>query len=391
MKITKVQAIILKYPYEKPIADGCTPCGARMSVLIRVDTDTDLYGVGEAVCFGAAPAAFRSIVEDQLAPLLIGEDPLQIEYLWNKLAWNHWAGGRRGLVMGAISGIDIALWDILGKAAGLPLCTLLGKNASSVEGYASAGFYAEGKTPDDLVREMEGYLAQGFTSFKMKIGRTRDLVNSPLRYMKGGDWTVSMEEDVRRIAAVRKAIGQKSRLMVDMNCTWDSDSVTAQVDLFREYGIYWVEEPTRSDDARGYARISQALRGTTLVAGIETEQGLARYDELLEMGAIDVVQANAGWAGGISEVRRIAALAMARGRSFTPHTFFSAVMSAVNIHLAASLPNVPFVECELNPNPLRTDLLKKPLEMDGQARWAVPDGPGLGIELDWDKVREYSI
>ena len=176
--------------------------------------------------------------------------------------------------------------------------------------------------------------------------------------------------------------------MVDMNCTWDPDAVVAGEQMFREYGVYWVEEPTRSDDVRSYARIAASLK-STLVAGIESEQGLARYSELVETGALDVVQANLGWAGGITEARRIAALALAHGKMFTPHTFFSAVLNAANVHFSASLSNVPFIECELNPNPLRTDLLKRNLEMDEHMCFILPQGPGLGIEVDWEKAEQY--
>ena len=388
MKITNVQAICLKYPYERPIADGCTPCYARSAVLVRVETDTQLYGLGEAATFGGNLDAMKVIVERQLAPLLVGEDPLDIERLWNKLVWNNWSAGRRGMVMGGISGIDIALWDLLGKAAGMPLYRLLGANAHRVQGYASAGFYAPGKEAGDLERELEGYCAMGFSDFKMKIGRVRGMISSPLRYMKGGDWAYSYEQDAARIAAARRVIGPGARLMVDMNCTWDPDAVVAGEQMFREYGVYWVEEPTRSDDVRSYARIAASLK-STLVAGIESEQGLARYSELVEMGALDVVQANLGWAGGITEARRIAALALAHGKMFTPHTFFSAVLNAANVHFSASLSNVPFIECELNPSPLRTDLLKQNLEMNEHMCFILPQGPGLGIEVDWEKAKQY--
>ena len=388
MKITNIQAVCLKYPYERPIADGCTVCGARSSVLVRVNTDTQLYGLGEAATFGGSLDAMKVIIERQLAPLLVGEDPLDIERLWNKLMWNNWSAGRRGMVMGGISGIDIALWDLLGKAAGMPLYRLLGANAHRVKGYASAGFYAPGKEIADLERELESYCAMGFSDFKMKIGRVQGGVNSPLRYMNQGDWAYTQKQDAARIAAARRVIGPGARLMVDMNCTWDPDAVVAGEQMFSEYGVYWVEEPTRSDDARSYARIAASLK-STLVAGIESEQGLARYSELVEMGALDVVQANLGWAGGITEARRIAALALAHGKMFTPHTFFSAVLNAAKVQFAASLSNVPFIECELNPNPLRTDLLKQNLEMDEHMCFILPQGPGLGIEVDWEKAERY--
>ena len=121
MKITDIKTIILHYPYKQWIADGCGSCGARGAFLILIETDTELCGIGEAATFGGSMEAMKSIVEKQLKPLILGEDPTKIEYLHQKMMWNNWSNGRKGMVMGAISGIDVALWDLLGKVAGLPV------------------------------------------------------------------------------------------------------------------------------------------------------------------------------------------------------------------------------------------------------------------------------
>ena len=390
MKITKITPIKLKYPYKKYIADGCTPCYARGAMLWKVETDTEIFGIGESATFGCSMEAMSEVAKKQLEPLLIDENPLDIERLFHKMKWNNWASGRSGIVMGAISGIDIALWDIMGKAAGMPLYRILGAHSDKVQGYASAGFYAPEKTVDDLKKEMDGYLAKGYSAFKMKVGRTHEMNRTPLRYMKNGDYTISFEDDIKRIEAVRQSIGYKTKLMIDMNCTWDVDTVIASESIFDQYRIFWIEEPVRTDDIAGYVKMTSSLK-KTMVAGIESEQGLSRYNDLLKSGALDVVQANLGWAGGITEVRKIAALSVANNKTFTPHTFFSAVLNAANIHFAASLPNVPFIESEENYNPLRTDLLKSPIEVDGEMNYQVPQKPGLGIELDWDIVEQYAF
>ena len=140
----------------------------------------------------------------------------------------------------------------------------------------------------------------------------------------------------------------------------------------------------------GYAKIAAGLKRTK-VAGCESEQGLARYKELLERGALDVVQANLGWSGGFTECRRIAALSLAYDKLFTPHTFFSAVLTAANVHFASSLPNVPFIESEENYNPLRTELLKEPIQCDSEMNYLVPQGAGLGVELNMDVVEKYRV
>ena len=199
MKITDIKTIKLQYPYKTWIADGCGSCGARGAFLIFVETDTELCGIGEAATFGSSMDAMEFIVEKQLKPLLVEEDPTRIEYLYQKMVWNNWANGRKGLVLGAISGIDIALWDLLGKIAGLPICKLLGQVSDRVQAYASAGFYAEGKNLDMLQKEIEGYLDRGFTAFKMKIGRTSNNYKMRLRFMKNGEFYLTPEEDKARI------------------------------------------------------------------------------------------------------------------------------------------------------------------------------------------------
>ena len=390
MRITDVKTIILKYPYDSFIADGQSACFCRGALLIQVETDGNITGLGECATFGASMTAMADIVENQLKHLLVGQNPLDVERLWETMVWSNFANGRRGIVLGAISGIDIALWDIVGKAAGLPLYRLFGANSDKVKGYASAGFYAKEKTVDDLKREMEGYMSRGYKAFKMKVGRSRNNIGMPHRYVKKGDFNVSFEEDMARVAAVRETIGKDSLLMLDMNCTWDVDAVIAAEKYFDEYDIYWIEEPSRSDDVSGYAKIAAALKHTK-VAGCESEQGLARYKELLEQGALDVVQTNLGWSGGFTECRRIAALSLAYDRLLTPHTFFSAVLTAANVHFAASFPNVPFIESEENPNPLRTELLKEPLQRDSEMSYLVPQAPGLGVELNMDTVEKYRV
>lgn len=390
MKIKDIKTIALKSPYTTFIADGCSACFGRNSLIVIIETDTDIVGIGECTTFGSSMTAISNVIEEQIKGLLVDKNPLDVERLWETVLWSNWANGRKGIVMSAISGIDIALWDIVGKATGLPLYRLFGANRNKVAGYASGGFYSIGKTVDDLKKEMEGYIRRGYTALKMKIGRVRNNLAMPHRYVKMGDYVIDFEEDMKRVSEVREFIGSDILMMLDMNCTWNVNTVLKAENYFKDLDIYWIEEPIRSDDVDGYTLIASSLKHT-MVAACESEQGLASYKNLLAKNAVDVVQANVGWCGGFTEARRIAALSLAYNKLFSPHTFCSAVLMAVNIHFAASLPNVPFIESEENNNPLRTELLKVPIEHDDKMNFYVPQKPGLGIELNMDIVEKYAV
>src|SRR5215470_139044 len=264
----------------------------RGSLLVEVETDERVIGIGEA---GVGGGVARDVVEKVLRPMLIGEDPLLIEALWQKMFARTRQFGRRGVVMNAISGIDIALWDIAGKVAKLPLYRLLGACRDRVEAYASGGFYQEGKSIDDLAGEAEGYRARGFKGMKMKIGRNPS-TGSHLRHLVDCAelCEVDPEEDIARVAAVRRALGPSAKLMVDVNCAW---SPAFAIEMGREmapYKLFWIEEPVMTDDIDGSARVADAL--DTAIAGYETEIGLYGFRKLIARRAVDIVQPDLAWA-----------------------------------------------------------------------------------------------
>jgi L-alanine-DL-glutamate epimerase-like enolase superfamily enzyme len=323
-----------------------------------------------------------------LAPLLRGEDPLLIEHLWQKMFARTRQYGRRGLVMQAISGIDIALWDIAGKVAKLPVYRLLGASRDRVEAYASGGFYQEGKSAADLAGEAEGYRARGFKGMKMKIGRNPS-TQTHLRQLLGQAefCEVDPSEDLARVAAVRQALGPTAKLMVDVNCAWSPDFAIEMGRAMEAQKLYWIEEPVATDDIDGSARVADAL--ATPIAGYETEIGLYGFRELITRGAVDIVQPDIAWAGGFSECRRIAALAQAHHLMVAPHAFASAVTLAASLHFIASIPNGLVLEFDQNPNGLRDDLLKEPIRIEPDGMMRLPERPGLGIELDRGAVERY--
>ncbi len=385
MKIVDIRTIPLSYRCEPPYGSAGGMQAARGGLLVEIETDEGIRGIGEA---GVGGGGTRHVIEHQLRPLILGEDPLLIEGLWQKMFARTRQFGRRGIVMNAISGIDIALWDIAGKVAKLPVYKLLGACRDRVEAYASGGFYQEGKSADDLAGEAEGYRARGFKGMKMKIGRNPS-TGTHLRHLAGNSQMceVEPEEDIERVAAVRRALGTKAKLMADVNCAWSPAMAIEMGRALEPYRLYWIEEPVATDDIDGSARVAAAL--ATPIAGYETEIGLYGFRELIARGAVDIVQPDLAWSGGFSECRRIAAFAHAHHLMVAPHAFASAVLFAAALHFIASIPNGLVLEFDQNPNGLRDELLKEPIAIDRDGMIPLPQRPGLGIELDPAAVERY--
>jgi L-alanine-DL-glutamate epimerase-like enolase superfamily enzyme len=387
MKIVDIRTIPLSYRCEPPYGSAGGMQARRGGLLVEIETDERVTGIGEA---GVGGGSTRHVIEHQLRPMLIGEDPLLIERLWQKMFARTRQFGRRGIAMNAISGIDIALWDIAGKIAKLPVYRLLGACRDRVEAYASGGFYQEGKSVDDLAAEAESYRARGFTGMKMKIGRNPS-TQTYLRHLAGNAQLceVEPEEDIARVAAVRKALGPKAKLMVDVNCAWSPAMAIEIGRALEPFKLYWIEEPVATDDIDGSARVAAAL--ATPIAGYETEIGLYGFRELITRGAVDIVQPDIAWSGGFSECRRIAALAQAHHLMVAPHAFASAVILVASLHFAAAIPNGLVLEFDQNPNGLRDELLKEPIRIDGNGMIRMLERPGLGIELDRAAIDGYRI
>jgi len=387
MKIAAIRTTALSCPCDPPYASAAGVQSRRGALIVEIETDGGIVGIGEAGVGGGVTA---TVIEKDLAPMLVGEDPLLIEYLWQKMFARTRQYGRRGLVMQAISGIDIALWDIAGKVAKLPVYRLLGACRDRVEAYASGGFYQEGKSAADLAAEAEGYRARGFRGMKMKIGRNPS-TQTHLRQLIGQAefCEVEPEEDIARVAAVRRALGPQAKLMVDVNCAWSPAVAIEMGHAMEPHKLYWIEEPVATDDIDGSARVADAL--ATPIAGYETEVGLHGFRQLIDRGAVDIVQPDIAWSGGFSEGRRIAAYAQAHHRMVAPHAFAGAVLLVASLHFAAAIPNGLLLEWDQNPNALRDDLLKEPLRLEPNGTVKVPERPGLGIELDRAAVERYRV
>src|SRR5215210_6756739 len=373
-----------------PMADSIHYMPDRPTLLVQVHTDEGIVGLGEAAVYGGFPESTESFVTGELRTTILGQDPFRVEKLWQMMATRAHQRGRRGMLMMAISGIDIALWDIIGQSTRTPLYRLLGGYRDTLQVYASAGFYARDKGERELAEEVGGYAERGFRCVKIKVGRQPEALLNPLVEMPASDYaTVTFEEDVARVRAARKAIGPRVKLAIDANNAWTPSLALKFMREVEDQDIYWLEEPVATEDLDGSAMLAHQL--TTPVAGYETETGLPGFRELIVRHAVDIVQPDVIWSGGITECRKIAAVAQAYGLPVIPHVFSSAVSSIANMHFIAAIPNGSWLEFDQNPNALRSELFETPLSVDAAGKVRLPERPGLGVTLNQATIDRYRL
>jgi len=390
VRITDVTTIAVSYENREALADAIHYMPVRNAVFVQVHTDSGLVGLGEAASYGGPHSSTETVILDELRPRLIGEDPFNVERLWHKMHAPSHQHGRRGLLLMAISGIDTALWDLIGQATKTPLYRLLGGYRDEVTAYASAGFYAASKSPQALADEMAGYAQAGFRYMKMKVGRNPEVWLNPLHDMPASDYaTASLEEDIERVRLVREAVGPKIKLAVDANNAWTPAVAIQMGRRMQEHDIFWFEEPVNTDDLAGSAEVAHAL--DVPIAGYETEVGIFGFRELIERRAVDIVQPDVIWSGGISECKKIAALAQAHHMPCIPHVFSSGLALVANLHFIASIPNGFLLEFDRHTNPLRQALFNEEIEIDSRGIVKVPDRPGLGVTLNQSTIEQYRV
>jgi D-galactarolactone cycloisomerase len=347
------------------------------ALVVEIRTDAGITGWGD--CYGPATVC-RSIVDGLLKPSVIGRDPFDVEVIWEALYNKVKDYGLTGMTISGISGVDIALWDIIGKACGQPIHKLIGGCfRPKVEAYAT-GLYFKNmeRLNEEAVEEARAYIEQGFHAVKMKIGLG------------------SLNKDLARVAAVREAIGPDVRLMVDANHCYN---VPQAINIGRELeklDVHWFEEPISPEDLDGYVEVSQRL--DIAVAGGENAFTKFSFREILAKRAMDIIQPDVCAAGGITECKKIAALAQAHSVQCVPHAWGTAIGLAATVHFPASLPECPpclapippLLEYEQTFNPFRDQLAGAPLvHRNG---WVdVPTAPGLGIEINRDILDRYRM
>ena len=374
MKITDVEAIVLRQPaLNEGIADG-----SQDDLVVRVHTDAGLVGIGEV---DSAPEVVKAVIEapashaiaSGLRHVLIGEDPLEIEQLWDSMYRATIYFGRRGVALHALSGIDIALWDIKGKALGKPVCELLGPvQRTRVRAYAST---LMPDTEDDVVRSVSQLIDRyGFTAVKLGWG--------PL----GQD----PDHDVRLAKAARKAAGDNIDVLIDAGLGYGKDANTA-IRVARELeqlGIFWLEEPFLPDELDAYAKLADTV-DINIAAG-EEDTTLAGFRELAERGHVDVLQPDVTRCGGITELLRIAGYAQRHGKACVPHAWKSGIIKAASLHVNAVLSDAWFQEYCVANTPLNTGLTRQTFPLrDGFVE--VPSTPGLGVDLDPDILERFAV
>ena len=371
MVIEQVAVELLRWEMDSPIQDAQVEIRARECMLVRVRTRDGIEGIGEAGTFGGTAFGVKAILETRLAPMVLGSDPTYIAELWDRMYKGTIQSGRRGVMQSAIAGIDLALWDILGKVAGLPVHKLLGSRAGRVRAYGSGGFYEPDKDRSGLRAEMEQIGRRGYRAAKMKVGR------------------LSPAEDADRVRAAREGLGPDRELMIDANNQMTPHRAIAFARAVEDCQLAWFEEPTWTEDTAGAAFVRERI--AMPVAGYETETSLPGFKTLIDGGCIDIAQPDAAWAGGISECQRISAYAAACHLGFAPHNYGAAVSGFGNLNLLCAAPTGYAFEMDQNPNPLRSRLVRNWPEVDGDGLIDAPQLPGLGFELDESVAARFRV
>jgi L-alanine-DL-glutamate epimerase-like enolase superfamily enzyme len=366
MQITSVDVQLLELPLARPIVAAATS-GKRGAAgtsifmpVVSVETDEGLSGLGYAWSVRVGGRAMLTTLRDDLVGVLIGEDPLDHERLWQKMYWQTQSIGRHGLVIQAQSALDLALWDLKGKAAGQPLYKLLGGLRQSAPIYGSDGGWLN-MSVDEMLKAADEYLSQGMRGIKLKVGH-----DDPLT-------------DRNRVRQVREALGPDTWIAVDANQKWDYPTALRMGREFEQLGCIWYEEPMICADVVGHARLATKL--DIPIALGETLGSRYEIDAFLRANAVDIVQPDLTRVGGITEFLKVAVLASTAGRPVEPH-----LMMEASVHLACALPGVEGLEYM----PWLTPAFAESPRLEN-GELVVPDAPGLGLEISPKAMEQYRV
>lgn len=382
MKITNIEPFLL-YARDSEIDVDRKNIGGYTGhqVLVKIETDEGITGWGES-CInsenGEGSLALYSIIKNGLTHKLIGEDPLQVRKIWEKMyTYMEW-WGRRGLGIFALSAIDTALMDIAGKHYGVPCAHLMGGvYRDEVDVYASLLFDME--NPESTGKKAIPYLDQGYFGVKYGWGLYRD---EPF----GSD----MKKDKQIIETIREIIGNEAKLMVDVGryVDWNYEYALRMVRMLKDYNIYWLEEPLSQEDIYGFRNLTRES-GVTIAAG-EGYQTSYDFQMLLRNDALSLYQPDPSKLGGLSEARKVVDLIESYNRPWVPHNWSTIVNTAASLQLVASSKSAFLVEHKQEKNPFLDELAYEKLEVN-RGKLKIPMGPGLGIRINEDAVMKYQV
>jgi D-galactarolactone cycloisomerase len=381
MKIADIKTYCLSTPLETPFAFSQGWVQARGATLVEVITDSGLSGWGESICMGLQPPQIAAAaIEHALKPILLGADPRDVEVLWHRMYHHTRDYGQKGAVMGALSGVDIALWDIAGKSLGVPVHRLLGGAfRSRVEAYATGFYRVRGQgEAKRLADEALTHRRNGFRAMKIKLG-------------------FGVEDDIAVMRAVREALaGEPVTLMIDSNHAYGVADAIRLGRALEDAGLRWYEEPVVPERPADYRAVRTAL--DIPIAGGENEYTLYGFQTLLAQDGLDIAQPDLCCCGGFTAAKHVVALALARGVQINPHIWGSAIGQAASLQWIASIPIAhhaltaaePVFEYDTSSHPFRSQLAKEPvLQKEG---WIdVPRRPGIGVEVNRDVLEEFAV
>ncbi|MCC2612301.1 mandelate racemase/muconate lactonizing enzyme family protein [Neorhizobium sp. Rsf11] len=369
IRITDVIAHPLSQTLPKPTVTSWGTYSQVSIVLVEVRTDAGIIGVGETLA-RFSPKAYAELIETSLKPRLVGQDARNIGALWQSMR-RSLSGRAGGMLIEAIAGVDIALWDILGKAAGLPVAKLLGgMGGERIDVYAAAVNWVDDAEAD---RELERYINEGFPRIKVKVANP-------------------VKEACRRIERLRKRAGDDIGLCVDANWAYNLDEAIEVGRALGANGYFWFEEPLAPENEQGYEELRK--RCDVPIAAGESNFTADQAQRLVANRTLSVLQPDVARAGGISETRRMADYAGLHDVAYAPHIGMSGIIcETASVHLAAALPNFRVMECECDLSPFKRELadLDPGCLRQRNGTLDVPTGPGLGIEINWDAVKRLRV
>ena len=380
MKITDLKTHVLSTPLDEPFAFSMGWVKKRSAMIVELITDEGVTGWGESLCHGMQPPEIaETIVQVALKPIVLGQDPFDVDVLWERMYNLTRPYGQKGAVPNAISAVDIAIWDCLGRALGKPVHKLLGgAYRTEVQPYATGFYRVQGKSyPADAVEEAKRHMKNGFTAMKLKTG-------------------FGVEEDIEYILAVREGIGPGPKLMVDANSAYNVASARRILKAIEPADIHWFEEPISPEDIDGYRELKN-LTSIYLAAG-ECEFTKIGFREWIARRAVDILQPDLCSAGGFTECRKISALAQAWHMTIIPHVWASGIGLAASLQFLATIPPAPLalkpiepmLEYDQSSHPFRQNLIFGAITMqDGKV--SIPTAPGLGVEIDREVIERYEL